>query len=198
MAGHPDRWTPGPLDTRWLGHRTAWTPDGWTGDGWTRERTPNSGHGPTPDGVTGVLAFPTSATTLPYLGPPSEDSARQAPPAAIGNQDCLAVNTATAVLAMAATRQLHGGTPRSRLRLGALLSSDDYGWRVERAAKLHPLWQELARRHLGWSQEGVGKLEARSATGRKESPNSAMATGRRGSAGTAGHALGLDGPHAAS
>jgi hypothetical protein len=64
-------------------------PDGWTGDGWTRERTPNSGHGPVPDGVTGVLAFPASATTLPYLGPPSEDSATQAPPAAIGNQDCL-------------------------------------------------------------------------------------------------------------
>jgi len=59
-----------------------------------------------------------------YLGPPSEDTARQAPPAAIGNQDCLAVNTATAILAMAATRQLHGGTPRSRLRLGALLSSE--------------------------------------------------------------------------
>jgi hypothetical protein len=28
-----------------------------------------------------------------------------------------------------------------RLRLGALLSSDDYGSSVERAAKLHPLWQ---------------------------------------------------------
>jgi len=97
-----------------------------------------------PDGVTGVLAFPTSATTLPYLGPPSEDSATQAPPAAIGNQDCLAVNTATAILAMATTRQLNGGTPRSRLRLGALLSSDDYGSSVERAAKLHPLWQGSA------------------------------------------------------
>jgi hypothetical protein len=88
----PDGWT---MDA---GH-----PDGWTGDGWTGERTPNSGHRPAPDDVTGVLAFATSATTLPYLGPPSEDSARQAPPAAIGNQDCLAVNTATVILAMAAT-----------------------------------------------------------------------------------------------
>jgi hypothetical protein len=52
----------------------------------------------------------------------------------------LAVNTATAILAMAATRQLHGGTPRSRLRPGALLSSDDLGSSVERTAKLHPLW----------------------------------------------------------
>ena len=119
MAGHPDGWTPDGW-TMDAGH-----PDGWTGDGWTGERTPNSGHGPAPDGVTGVLAFPTSATTLPYLGPPSEDSAKQAPPAAIGNQDCLAVNTAAAILAMAATRQLDGGTPRSRLRLGALLSSEN-------------------------------------------------------------------------
>ncbi len=77
--------------------------------------------------MTGVLAFPTSATTLPYLRPPSEDSATRAPPAAIGNQDGLAVNTATAILAMATTRQLHGGTPRSRLRLGALLSSNQMG-----------------------------------------------------------------------
>jgi hypothetical protein len=102
----------------------------------TGERTPNSGHGPAPDGVTGVLAFPTSATTLPYLGPPSEDSARQAPPAAIGNQDCLAVNTATVILAMAATRQLQGGTPRSRLRLGALLSCVGFGWYEWRAMGL--------------------------------------------------------------
>jgi hypothetical protein len=101
MAGHPDGWTPDGFDTRTAGHPDGWTPDGWpmdaghsdgwTGDGWTGERTPNSGHGPAPDGVTDVLAFPTSATTLPHLGPPSEDSARQAPLAAIGNQDCLAV-----------------------------------------------------------------------------------------------------------
>ena len=122
--------------------------DGWTGDGWTGERTPNSGHGPAPDGVTDVLAFPTSATTLPYLGPPSEDSARQAPPTAIGNQDCLAVNTAIAILAMAATRQLQGGTPRSRLRLGALLSSVGFGWYEERAMgrrKGEGCWVRLVR-----------------------------------------------------
>jgi hypothetical protein len=101
--------------------------------------------------VTGVLAFRTSATTLPYLGPPSEDSATQAPPAAIGNQDCLAVNTATAILAMTTTRQLHGGTPRSRLRLGALLSLDDYGLSVERNGGRHPLWQGD-----GWASEIAG------------------------------------------
>jgi hypothetical protein len=91
MAGHPDGWTPdgwtpdGWTPDDWTPDDWTmddWTmdaghPDGWTGDGWTGERTPNSGHGPAPDGVTGVLAFPTSATTLPYLGPPSEDSARQ-------------------------------------------------------------------------------------------------------------------------
>jgi hypothetical protein len=154
--GHRTAWTPDGLDTGRLGHRTAWTPNGLDTERLDHRRRPsgrldrgrldtradpNSGRGPAPDGVTGVLTFPTSATTLPSLGPPSEDSARQAPPAAIGNQDCLAVNTATAILAMVATRQLHGGSPRSRLRLGALLSSDDYGSSVERTATLHPLWQ---------------------------------------------------------
>jgi hypothetical protein len=143
LAERADAADTGRLDTRRLDTRRLDTRRLERGrlDRRTGERTPNSGHGPAPDGVTGVLAFPTSATTLPYLGPPSEDSARQAPPAAIGNQDCLAVNTASAILAMAATRQLQGGTPRSRLRLGALLSSEDFGSRVERTAKLHPLWQ---------------------------------------------------------
>ena len=43
-------------------------------------------------------------------------------------------------LATAATRQLRGDTPMSSRRLGALLSSDDYGSSVMRAAERHPLW----------------------------------------------------------
>jgi hypothetical protein len=39
-----------------------------------------------------------------------------------------------------------GDTPPSGRRLGALLSSDDFGSSVERAAKLHPLWQALCRK----------------------------------------------------
>jgi hypothetical protein len=44
------------------------------------------------------------------------------------------------VLTAAATGQLPG-TARHKARLGALLSSDDFGSSVERTAKLHPLWQ---------------------------------------------------------
>jgi len=37
----------------------------------------------------------------------------------------------------------HGTLPhrRAMLHQGAVLSSDDYGWRVERTARFHPLWQ---------------------------------------------------------
>ena len=116
-AGHPT-----------AGHRTAgpWTPATRTvGPGTAR---PESGRQTVGTGRRRTAyrrpCIPDQRDDAAYLGPPSEDTARQAPPAAIGNQDCLAVNTATAILAMAATRQLHGGTPRSRLRLGALLSSE--------------------------------------------------------------------------
>jgi hypothetical protein len=47
-------------------------------------------------------------------------------------------------LAMSATtrRSLPAFVGASERTRGALLSSDDYGSSVERAAKLHPLWQE--------------------------------------------------------
>ena len=50
-------------------------------------------------------------------------------------------NTASATVTTAATRQPLGVARPSKARLGALLSSDDYGSSVERTAKLHPLWQ---------------------------------------------------------
>jgi hypothetical protein len=60
----------------------------------------------------------------------------------LGNQGRLRdSNTASATVTTAVTRQLLGVAPRSKPRLGALLSSDDYGSSVERTAKLHPLWQ---------------------------------------------------------
>jgi hypothetical protein len=61
---------------------------------------------------------------------------------------------ANATVTTAATRQLLGFAPPSKLRLGALLSSEDFGSSVERAARLHPLW----RVHGEWTgaveQEG--------------------------------------------
>jgi hypothetical protein len=60
----------------------------------------------------------------------------------LGNQGRLRDgNTASATVTTAVTRQLLGVAPRSKPRLGALLSSDDYGSSVEPAEKLHPLWQ---------------------------------------------------------
>jgi hypothetical protein len=50
-------------------------------------------------------------------------------------------NTASATVTTAATGQPLGVGLPSKRRLGALLSSDDFGSSVERAAKLHPLWQ---------------------------------------------------------
>jgi hypothetical protein len=41
-------------------------------------------------------------------------------------------------------------------RLGALLSSDDFGSSVERTAKLHPLWREQSRRGLSSIRGRVG------------------------------------------
>jgi hypothetical protein len=55
-------------------------------------------------------------------------------------------NTASATPTTAATRQLLGVAPRSKPRLGALLSSDDFRLRVDRAATVHPLWQWQCRR----------------------------------------------------
>jgi hypothetical protein len=60
----------------------------------------------------------------------------------LGNQGWLGDGkTASTTVTTAATRQLLGVAPPSRPRLGALLSSDDYGSSVERTAKLHPLWR---------------------------------------------------------
>jgi hypothetical protein len=50
-------------------------------------------------------------------------------------------NTASATVTTAVTRQLLGVAPRSKPRLGALLSSDDFGSSVERAAHGQVLWQ---------------------------------------------------------
>jgi hypothetical protein len=50
--------------------------------------------------------------------------------------------TASVTVTTAATRQLVGVALPSKPRVGALLSSDDYGWRVEPTAKLHPLWRD--------------------------------------------------------
>jgi hypothetical protein len=72
--------------------------------------------------------------------------------AALGKHDGSAVGPpASARLPPALPGSCWVAPPAAKRRLGALLSSDDYGSSVERAAKLHPLWRMLkpvARRVL--------------------------------------------------
>jgi hypothetical protein len=99
---------------------------------------------PATDAVACRLAVSTTATT-PDLSIPSwtllwADAVRVST-----NQDRSTARTPRAPtlpqtgLATAATSAA-SGTPPSRWRLGALLSSDDYGSSLERTAKRHPLW----------------------------------------------------------
>jgi hypothetical protein len=62
----------------------------------------------------------------------------------LGNQDRLGDgNTASATVTTSVTRQLLGVALSPRLRLGALLSFEWFGWRVERSDSCHPLWRCL-------------------------------------------------------
>jgi hypothetical protein len=59
----------------------------------------------------------------------------------LGNQGWLGDGkTASVTVTTAATRQLLGVALTSKPRLGALLSSDDFGSSVERDGGRHPLW----------------------------------------------------------
>jgi hypothetical protein len=62
-------------------------------------------------------------------------------PAALGNDDRSA---RVGICQRETTYRATGAcsvAPSARPRLGALLSSDDFGSSVERTAKLHPLWR---------------------------------------------------------
>jgi len=61
-------------------------------------------------------------------------------PAALGSP-CSIGGEAAFQREIASRRQLLGRSAGVERRLGALLSSDDYGSSVERAEKLHPLWR---------------------------------------------------------
>ena len=92
-----------------------------------------------------ALAFPTRART-PDRWDAVASSAVQMPPGRSATGQLNSKDTAKAGLATAATRQRQGDTPPSKARLGALLSSDDFGSSVERTAKLHPLCRVANRR----------------------------------------------------
>jgi hypothetical protein len=120
----------------------GWTPDGWTPDGWTpgtdwmdtdmvdtdRRRT----HG--------ALAFPTAATT-PYRWDAVRKLGRPDAACSISNQDSSTERTLPRRPGHRRDQTAAGNTLPSSRRLGALLSSDDFGSSVERDGGRHPLWR---------------------------------------------------------
>jgi hypothetical protein len=145
-TGHPDIRTPR------TGHRTSDTRradtgradaghvpdaghvDGRTLDRWTLTET-RTGR-PRHDGHPDILG-----TTTP-LGRRTVLLSAAAAHAALGNHDGSAVRPPAS--ARGCRLQCHaaaGSLAAAKRRLGALLSSDDFGSSVERTAKLHPLWR---------------------------------------------------------
>jgi hypothetical protein len=137
----PDRRTPDGLDTgctghRTAGHRTAGPPDPHDG---TAEWTPHDGRGPATDAVAGVLALPTTAAT-PDRWMAAGRSAGQPPSGRPSNQDSSAAGLPGRARPPPRPSAA-GATPPSSWRLGALLSSDDYGSRVRPEAHGQVLWR---------------------------------------------------------
>jgi hypothetical protein len=115
--------------------RQAWTLVAHTG-----HRTPDAGRG-RGQGDQGAAGIRTSRATTPSdrtLGRPTVFL--WTAPAAL-DSPCRLGGEAAFQREIASRRQLLGRSAGVERRLGALLSSDDYGSRVERTAKLHPLWR---------------------------------------------------------
>jgi hypothetical protein len=126
----------GPVD------RQAWTLVARTG-----HRTPDTGHwtpdagrgrGQADEGAAGIRTFWATTPSDRALGRPTVFL--WTAPAALGSP-CRLGGEAAFQREIASRRQLLGRSAGVERRLGALLSSDDYGSSVERTAKLHPLWQ---------------------------------------------------------
>jgi hypothetical protein len=137
-SGHRDAQTPAP-DT---GHRSRGQASVDTG---RSHRTPDTGHW-TPDagrlrgqGDEGAAGIRTSATT-PSDRAETPNRVPWTAPAALGSP-CRLGGEAAFQREIGSRRQLLGRFAGVERRLGALLSSDDYGSSVERTAKLHPLWR---------------------------------------------------------
>jgi hypothetical protein len=151
-TGH---WTPVP----WTGKRGHWSPD-------TGHCTPDAGRGrgQADEGAAGIR---TSWATTPSdrtLGRPTVFL--WTAPAAL-DSPCRLGGEAAFQREIASRRQLLGRSAGVERRLGALLSSDDFGSSVEPAVKLHPLWQgarrdrhKLEQARSGFDQGVVSELRA--------------------------------------
>jgi hypothetical protein len=140
MAGRldPDDST-GQVDTPW------WTPTGDTG-------------------TASVLALPATAMTPDRWEAVGELRRTQAIWTISNHDRTAAKDTARTGLATAVTRPLQGGTPPSSQRLGALLSSDDFGSSVERKAH----GQVLCRARMQAAEANVMECSTVSGYGKAE------------------------------
>jgi hypothetical protein len=147
-SGHLDAQTPAP-DT---GHRVPWT-------GKRGHRTPDTGRGrgQADEGAAGIR--PPGATTPSdrALGRPTVFL--WTAPAALGSP-CRLGGEAAFQREIASRRQLLGRSAGVQRRLGALLSSDDYGWTVERDGGCHVLWR-VQQRAVLWRAEVSMHLDGR-------------------------------------
>jgi hypothetical protein len=148
--------------TRWTTTPGDRTPDGWTAG--SRTPKPDGGHRllDTGDRRRGVPAGGVDHATTPELSIPAGRSSGQTPS-----------GRATTRTAQQQGRRGHprwdgwvwppprqsaaSGTPLSSWRLGALLSSDDYGQSVERAALGQVLWRVAMRVPRALSCSGLGR-----------------------------------------
>jgi hypothetical protein len=143
----PGQRTPGRSDG--IGH---WTPVAGTGKRGHWTLVPDTGHW-TPDTGHWTLAEDVDRVTTARPasgppGPPRRATARwDAQPRSCGRRlralgsPCRLGGEAAFQREIASRRQLLGRSAGVERRLGALLSSDDFGSSVERTAKLHPLWR---------------------------------------------------------
>ena len=135
--------TPGRSDAR-TGHGSRGQASVDTG---RSHRTPDTGHRTLAEDADRVTkARPASGPP----GPPRRGPRAGTPqpcswtaPAALGSP-CRLGGEAAFQREIASRRQLLGRSAGVERRLGALLSSDDFGSSVERTAKLHPLWQAVS------------------------------------------------------
>jgi hypothetical protein len=146
----PDTWTlrrphrtldSGPVD------RQAWTLDART-----RHRTPDAGrgHGQGDEAAAGIRTSWAATPSDRTLGGPTVSL--WTAPAALGSP-CRLGGEVTFQREIGSRRQLLGRSAGVERRLGALLSSDDFGSRVERTATLHPLCR-VANRGQAWVLSG--------------------------------------------
>jgi hypothetical protein len=137
------------------GHRTDWTPDGRTAgprttnpDGWT----PHAGCGPPTDAKAGVLAVrprrrcPTAGCRLD--APPGRPRWGEQPARTAQQHGLQGTRRCYGRAWPPPRRSAAGATPPSSWRLGALLSSEDFGSRVGREAHGQVLWRAHLRRVL--------------------------------------------------